>query len=167
MDDAAGGWHRFDTIHGIEWCENAPHPFSDAQSPRHGYYRAGRLTLPGFGQVALPARDPDGGYGIRQGSEGECSLTLCGDAKTVHELVLVKYYPCENTADVVATLLQGPLDVQPQEVVGDDPAQTLYQIQFPDGGMAYVAITNEEGGRCGPGFTTFVLSKTDPRARGD
>jgi hypothetical protein len=160
-------WQSYDSIPGIEWCEINPQSMFGAELSAHPWSRAGRLMLPGFADVALPDRDLDGGYAIRLGNEGECSLSLFGDIKTVHEIVLVKYYPCENAASAMVDLLQGTLDVQLLEAVPDDPTQSLSQIRCPDGGIAYVAITNHEGGRSGPGFTTFVLTPIDPRARGE
>lgn len=163
------GWRAYDEATGVLWRHAEPDLCPDVDAVHQRFARAGTAVLPGFGTALLPLRDDLEGAGCRSANEGECSVTLHGDAETVHEAVLVKYHP---TDDIDAALRrQLPAQAVLESLVpsgakapnGD--AEHLYIVRFPGGGVAYVAVENVEGGRSGPGFTAFVVTREDPRPR--
>jgi hypothetical protein len=162
-------WAEIRALSWIEWHEERPQPCLDTASPRHCRLLTGRLLLPGFEDVDLPGSQDDDVAGVRRANEGECSLNAFGDEKTVHEVVLVKYYPTDNVDGLMSRLLTEALQLQ---LIGSEGSSAekavefLYRIRFEGSGAVYAAVTNEEGGRRGPGFTTIVLSRNDPRVEG-
>jgi hypothetical protein len=166
--DAGSDWKGCDGIGGIVWREPAPLKCLDVAQLHRGYSRTATFALTGFGEVALPDFGGDGRSGFRLGNEGECSLSMNGDSETVHEVVIVKYYPCSEVGSVLCRQLPETVNLEPIDLngwVGDDQADALYKICFSDGGTVFAAIICDEGGRSGPGFTTFVLTRNDPRQR--
>jgi hypothetical protein len=168
--DAGFDWKGFDDIPGIVWRESIPLNCPDVIQLDKGHTRTATFMLSGFGETALPFSGVDGCGAVRLGNEGECSLSLNGDSEAVHEIVIVKYYPCDDVDGVLRRQVSETANLTPVDLLGsacDDPAQMLYTIVFSEGGSVFVAIASEEGGRSGPGFTTFVLTKNDPRQRID
>lgn len=170
VSDAGLDWKGFDDIPGIVWRESIPLKCPDVIQSGKSHARTATFMLSGFGEIELPYLDVDGCGAARVGNEGECSLSLNGDSETVHEIVIVKYYPCDDVDTVLRRQVSETVNLAPIDLVGsacDDPDQTLYTIGFSEGGGVFVAVASEEGGRSGPGFTTFVLTKNDPRQRID
>lgn len=163
---AGAGWRAFDEALGVVWRHPEPDACPDVGAARQRFTRAGAGILIGFGNALLPARDDLNGAGCRSANEGECSVTLHGDAETVHEAVLVKYHPTDDIGGALRRQLpaQAVLEsIAPSgaEVPNGD-AEHLYIVRFPGGGVAYVAVENVEGGRSGPGFTAFVVTRDHP-----
>jgi hypothetical protein len=168
--DAGTDWTGFDRIASIVWRESVPLKCFDVIQQDRDHSRTATFTLTGFDEVELPIFGANGSGGVRLGNEGECSLSLNGDAKNVHEIVIVKYYPCDDVGDVLSRQVPETVNLEPLDLIGlggDYQAGALYMIRFPEGGSVFAAIACEEGGRSGPGFTTFVLTRNDPRQRVD
>jgi hypothetical protein len=161
-------WRAYDGLSGVTWRDAFPMLCPDVVALDSSYSRAGVMLLLGFSEIELPDTGAEKGSGVRQGNEGESSLSLNGDSGAVHEIAIVKYYPDEDVGGVLRRQLPETVDVT---LIGSDDLSVevagawLYRIRFPDGGQAYADIVNEEGGRSGPGFTTFVLTRNDPRKR--
>jgi hypothetical protein len=167
--DSGHDWRAYDQLTGVNWRETEPTANPDVEAAHVSHSRTGAMLILGFSEVELPHLEPEGVLGVRIGNEGECSLSLNGDLGAVHEIAIVKYYPGEDIGRVLNAQLPETVDVAlvgADECPGIPPSWWLYTIRFPDGGTVYADIVNEEGGRSGPGFTTFVLTRNDPRTEG-
>jgi len=163
------GWRAYDEASGVLWRDPAPAPCPDVGPAHQRFARAGTAVLAGFGTALLPLRDDLEGIGCRSANEGECSVTLHGDAETVHEAVLVKYHPTDDIGGALRRQLPAQAVLESIASSGaegtDGEAEHLYCVRFPGGGVAYVAVEHVEGGRSGPGFTAFVVTREHPRPR--
>ncbi len=163
------GWRAYDEASGVLWRHAEPDLCPDVDAAHQRFARAGTAVLAGFGTSLLPLRDDLEGTGCRSANEGECSVTLHGDAETVHEAVLVKYHPTDDIGGALRRQLPAQTvleSIAPSGAEGPNgDAEHLYLVRFPGGGVAYVAVENVEGGRSGPGFTAFVVTREHPRPR--
>lgn len=156
------GWDAYGRVAGVRWRHSGPVECLDVDStPQWRFVREGTGLLAGLGPALLPTWDEAEGAGARTANEGECSIALYGDAETVHEAVLVKYHPTDDVVGVLRRQLSTDAALESQA----DAVDEIHIIRFRDGGVAYVAVEHVEGGRSGPGFTAFVVTREHPRPR--
>lgn len=172
----APAWQAFDTVHGVTWRDAKPLDNPDATGPDMSRYRSGNLLLAGFGMVDVPDGKTGEEAGTKQDNEGNVGVTLNGDAATVQSIVLVKFYPSENSQEILQHQLNGGAGIKPiggscELDFGTTAANTqknaFYQVTLgantaPVFAEAYV---DEDGGNQGPGSTTFVFYRSKPAQR--
>jgi hypothetical protein len=166
--DGGRGWQAYDGVMDVTWRDAFPLFCTDVLPPNCSHARVGTMRLLGYDETELPDLDPENETGLRFGNEGESSLSLNGDSGEVHEIAIIKYYPEEDVGGVLRRQLPDTVDVTligSNESAVEAAGSWWYRIRMPDGGEVYADIFTEEGGRSGPGFTTFIFSRNDPRKR--
>ncbi|MCC4635327.1 MULTISPECIES: hypothetical protein [Xanthomonas] len=166
-------WTSFDAVPGVQWRDTSPKANSDSTDPENAQYRSGTLLLDGFGPVDVPDGDQGAEGGAKQANEGESGITLNGDAQTVQSIAVKKFYASPEYAEVLKRQLPMATAVRliADTCAGDgdggpDPLQTKFYAIGLDTGEAFVEAYLDDGTETrGPGFTTFVFTKTKPQKR--
>ncbi|WP_258077236.1 MULTISPECIES: hypothetical protein [Xanthomonas] len=105
--------------------------------------------------------------------EGESGITLNGDARTVHSIVVKKFYASPEYVEVLRRQLPTATAVRliadncaGDEDGGPDPLHTKFYAIGLDAGEAFVEAYLDDGEETrGPGSTTFVFTKTKPQKK--
>ena len=172
----ASSWSAFDAVAGIQWRDARPLDNPDGTGPDTSHYRSGNLLLAGFGMVDVPDGKTGEEAGSKEDNEGNSGVTLNGDAEAVQSIALVKFYPSENYQEILQHQLNGDAAIKPiggscQLDFGTTAPNTqhnaFYQITLgasaaPIFAEAYI---DEDGGKQGPGSTTFVFYRSKPAQR--
>lgn len=173
VTDAGMQWRAYDGLARVHWNDTAPVENDAVADPALRYSRSGRVLLAGFGETALPDGNAGAEAGVRMGNEGEAGLTLNGDADRVNEVAVVKFYPSDDYAQVLAAQFPAAAvapvaDQCTVDAYGGENVQhnAFYRIDL--GGERAVfaeAYVDEDGAAAGPGSTTFVFTRDKPAAR--
>ncbi|MBA2677750.1 MAG: hypothetical protein H0U76_05070 [Ktedonobacteraceae bacterium] len=122
---------------------------------------------------------PDGNVGLtagtKQDNEGNSGITLNGDARSVHSVSVMKFYPSDHYVEIIqrqlgATATVASIADQCRSDYGTTTENTqknaFYQITLGQGALLYVeAYVDTEGSKYSPGSTTFVFYKDKPMQR--
>jgi hypothetical protein len=168
-------WESFKTISGVQWRDPAPLENPDAKEAFASRYRTGNILLAGFGAVTMPDGKVGLAAGSKQDNEGDSGITLNGDARSVHSVAVMKFYPSEHYLGIIQRQLDAHAKValMADQCRLDDGATTentqknaFYQIKLGEGALLYAeAYVDTEGGKYSPGSTTFVFYKDKPMKR--
>lgn len=173
VTDAGMQWPAYDGLARVHWNDATPVENDAVADPALRYSRSGRVLLAGFGEAALPDGNAGADAGVRMGNEGEAGLTLNGDADRVNEVAIVKFYPSDDYARVLAAQFPAAAvapvaDQCTVDAYGGDNVQhnAFYRIDLGGERAVFVeAYVDEDGGAAGPGSTTFVFTRDRPAAR--
>jgi hypothetical protein len=171
----AAPWPAFDGVSGVQWRDPKPLENSDSTGPDTTHNRSGNLLLSGFGVVDVPDGKMGAEAGTKKDNEGNVGVTLNGNADTVQLIVLQKFYPSDNTQDIIQRQLTTDATVKP---IADQCAldygttatntqkNVFYQINFGTPTPIYAeTYVDADGGNQGPGTTTFVFYRSKPTQR--
>ncbi|MGN6152727.1 MAG: hypothetical protein ACTHOH_12090, partial [Lysobacteraceae bacterium] len=173
VTDAGAQWRAYDGLAAAHWNDPAPVENDAVADPALRFSRRGHMLLAGFGEAALPDGHAGADAGARMGNEGEAGLTLNGDADRVNEVAIVKFYPSDDYAQVLAAQLPSAAvapvaDQCTLDAYGSENVQknAFYRIDLGGERAVFVeAFVDEDGGPAGPGSTTFVFTRDKPAAR--
>lgn len=173
VTDAGAQWRAYDGFAQVHWNDPAPVENDAVADPALRFSRSGRVLLAGFGEAALPDGGTGADAGVRMGNEGEAGLTLNGEADRVNEIAVVKFYPSDDYAQVLAAQFPAAAvapvaDQCTVDAYGGENVQhnAFYRIDLGGERAVFVeAFVDEDGGSAGPGSTTFVFTRDKPAAR--
>jgi hypothetical protein len=171
----AAPWPAFDGVSGVQWRDPKPLKNPDSTGPDTTYNRSGNLLLSGFGVVDVPDGKVGAEAGTKKDNEGNAGVTLNGNAEAVQLIALQKFYPSDNTQDIIQRQLAADATVKP---IADQCAldygttatntqkNAFYQINLGTATPIYAeTYVDADGGNQGPGTTTFVFYRSKPTQR--
>lgn len=168
-------WASFDTIAGVRWRDPKPLDNPDSTTPDTTFYRTGNLLLLGFGEVDVPDGQVGADAGTKKDNEGDVGVTLNGDRNNVQSIALLKFYPSENYAHIMAqqlgtkakiTLVADHCALDYGTTAANTQKNAFYQITLGAAVPIYAeAYVDDDGGNQGPGTTTFVFYRSKPAQR--
>lgn len=171
-------WSSFSGAPGIQWFDTAPvADEGDGEGSSGSLSRSGKLLLQGFDETDLPNGRAGTDFDYVRGNEGESGITLSGDAQSVDEIAVTKFYPDTDYVSVLARQFPGAVRLQAitascpvaygstmQEANAEKNA--FYRLTLPSGGVLYVeGSVIEDGGKYSPGNTVYRFYRTKPVKR--
>ena len=94
-------WPAFDNLPGVHWRDAKPLGNPDSHSSETTHTRSGSTLLTGFGDVDVPDGKVGEEAGIKTDNEGHVGVVLNGNATTVLSIALRKFYPSDDTQDIL------------------------------------------------------------------
>lgn len=169
-------WAAFDDVPGVHWSDAKPLGNPDSRSPDTTHYRGGSLLLAGFGDVDVPDGKAGDEAGVKKDNEGHVGVVLNGNAAAVLSIALRKFYPSDDTQDILLRQFGG--DAKVKRIAGrcafdygttapNVQDNVFYRVSIGSAAVPVFAETyvEEEGGNQGPGATNFVFYRTRPDQR--
>ncbi|WP_174968758.1 hypothetical protein [Burkholderia lata] len=169
-------WPAFDNVHGVHWSDAKPLGNPDSHSPVATHYRGGSMLLTGFGDVDVPDGKVGDEAGVRKDNEGRVGVVLNGNAAAVLSIALRKFYPSDDTQDILLRQFGGNAAVK--RIAGrcaldygttspNTQRNVFYRVSIDNAAVPVFAETyvDEDGGNQGPGATNFVFYRTRPDQR--
>ncbi|NYE28503.1 hypothetical protein HDE78_001455 [Rhodanobacter sp. K2T2] len=171
----AASWPSFDAVQGVQWRDPKPLENPDSTGPDMTHDRSGHLLLSGFGIVDVPDGKLGAEAGTKKDNEGNVGVTLNGNADTVQSVALLKFYPSDNTQDIIQRQLSMDATIQ---LIADQCAldygttatnmqkNAFFQVSLGTTTPIYAeTYVDADGGNQGPGTTTFVFYRSKPTQR--
>ena len=85
----------------MHWRDAKPLGNPDSHSSETTHTRSGSTLLTGFGDVDVPDGKVGEEAGIKTDNEGHVGVVLNGNATTVLSIALRKFYPSDDTQDIL------------------------------------------------------------------
>lgn len=169
-------WPAFDNLPGVQWTDAKPLGNPDGHSPETTHYRSGSTLLTGFGDVDVPDGKVGEDAGIKTDNEGHVGVVLNGNATAVLSIALRKFYPSDDTQDILlrqlgrrATVkrIAGRCALDYGTTAPNTQNNVFFRVSIANAAVPVFAETyvDEEGGNQGPGATNFVFYRTRPDQR--
>ncbi|WP_175018091.1 hypothetical protein [Burkholderia contaminans] len=169
-------WPAFDNLPGMQWSDAKPLRNPDSHSPEATHTRSGSTLLAGFGDVDVPDGKVGEDAGVKTDNEGHVGVVLNGNATAVLSIALRKFYPSDDTQDILLRQLGSRSTVR--RIAGrcaldygttapNTQNNVFFQVAIANAAVPVFAETyvDEEGGNQGPGATNFVFYRTRPDQR--
>ncbi|MGI0504015.1 hypothetical protein ABY44_13210 [Burkholderia sp. ZZQ-2] len=169
-------WPAFDSVTGVHWDDAGPLVNPDTNAREATRYRGGSLLLAGFGEVDVPDGKVGESAGVKKDNEGHVGVVLNGNATAVLSIVLRKFYPNDDTHDIL--LRQFGRGAAVKRIAGscardygttapNTQKNVFYRVSIANAAVPVFAETyvDEDGGKHGPGATTFVFYRNRPDQR--
>ena len=169
-------WPAFDNLPGMQWSDAKPLRNPDSHSPVATHYRGGSTLLAGFGDVDVPDGKVGEDAGVKTDNEGHVGVVLNGNATAVLSIALRKFYPSDDTQDILLRQLGSRATVR--RIAGrcaldygttapNTQNNVFFRVTIANAAVPVFAETyvEEEGGNQGPGATNFVFYRSRPDQR--
>ena len=159
----------------MHWRDAKPLGNPDSHSSETTHTRSGSTLLTGFGDVDVPDGKVGEEAGIKTDNEGHVGVVLNGNATTVLSIALRKFYPSDDTQDILlrqlgrrATVkrIAGRCALDYGTTAPNTQNNVFFRVTIASAAVPVFAETyvDEEGGNQG-GATNFVFYRTRPDQR--